>query len=157
MIYSSLVQEPDQLLGIPAAEGIQAALRFIRTSLGKMPTEDRYELGGGHYILVQRYETVPEKEKKYEAHSRYMDIQAIVSGREMLYAATEAHPASIDCSYDSAKDFALFTIPHDSAAAFPLVPGNYVLLMPGEPHKPGCDWGSSATVVKLVAKILVET
>lgn len=156
MIYASLRQEPAGPAATAAAEGVAAALSFIRAALDKMPTEDRYELGGGHYILVQRYETVPEKDKSFEAHRRYMDIQAVVSGREFLYAATEAPPALIESTYDGAKDFALFTLPRDGAAALPLIPGNYVLLMPGEPHKPGCDWGGSSAVVKLVAKILVE-
>ncbi len=44
----------------------------------------KYELEGGAYVSVQEYTTKARSEAKYEAHKKFIDIQLILSGRELI-------------------------------------------------------------------------
>jgi len=103
------------------------------------------------YALTQEYETKPVHEGKLEAHKRYIDIQFVLAGEEVMgYAPlgqlTSAQP------FDTAKDFGLY----NGTASLNLVrKGMFAVFFPQDGHLPGRCNGQPAHVKKIVLKIAV--
>ena len=115
--------------------------------------DGRYDLQGDDLSMrVQTYETAPPAGKRLESHRRYIDIQYLVSGREVIYY----QPTSLlhdSTAYDAAKDVQFHQGPDDRPVY--LEAGNFTVFWPHDGHRPGCLWTSSCTVRKVVAKIRV--
>ena len=112
----------------------------------------RLELEGrGLYVLVSDYVTRRQEEGRWEAHKRYIDLQAVVAGAERMgyvpASRLEAGP------YDEEKDVTWLS---GSGPFLPLLPGDFMLLWPGEAHMPGIALEEPTPVRKVVIKIAVE-
>lgn len=110
--------------------------------------------GDAVYALVQRYPTRPEAETRLEAHRRYIDIQYLVAGREVIHWAALADLAEVTRPYDAVTDVAFY------AAVADMVPvrlraGRFAILFPDDAHAPCCAWGDPAEVLKVVVKVEV--
>ena len=60
------------------------AYEFLRKALNEGCENGRYELSDGAYVNVSTYKTAPKEEKAFEAHRKYIDIQMILSGNELV-------------------------------------------------------------------------
>ena len=60
----------------------------------------------------------------------------------------------LDTPYDSEKDIMFFHNPQNSFTRI-LGPGEYVIVLPHELHKPGQKVGSNGNVKKIVGKVRV--
>ncbi|MBI4566843.1 MAG: YhcH/YjgK/YiaL family protein [Planctomycetes bacterium] len=111
--------------------GIDFLLSPSTASLG----DGRYDLPGGGYALVQTYEPGRPEEKRFEAHRRHIDIQALLSGREIIEHAF-ARALTVAAPYDGEKDVMFFDTP---AAASPLLlrSGLFAVFYPADAHRPG--------------------
>jgi YhcH/YjgK/YiaL family protein len=119
--------------------------------------DGRHELEGEElYASLSTYETGDPAAKSFEAHRRYIDIQAVLSGREELFWAPLAGLAERRV-YSPAEDLAFFADPPGGGTALTLEPGAFVVLFPQDAHKPGCrPAGEAAGLVrKLVIKVRV--
>ncbi len=59
------------------------------------PADGRHELEGEElYASLSTYVTGEPAGKPFEAHRRYIDIQAVLSGREVLYLGPAGRPAA---------------------------------------------------------------
>jgi YhcH/YjgK/YiaL family protein len=110
--------------------------------------------GDDLYALVQRYQTRPSTGLQLEAHRRYIDIQFLVHGREVIHWAPLATLSEVTLPYDAAKDAGLF------AATAGLVPvrlaaGQFAILFPDDAHAPCCAWDTPENVLKVVVKVAV--
>ncbi len=132
-----------------APEVFQTAFDFIKTVTRE--TEDkRYDLCGNDiYALVQKYTTKPLNDGKMEAHRKYVDIQAVISGTEFIGISSIAGLKEIS-AYSDEKDCELFE--HNSAISslIKLCPGDFMLLYTGEGHMPCIAIGDKQTEVKKV-------
>lgn len=115
----------------------------------------RHEIDGDAvYAMVQRYTTRPVAEMQFEAHRRYIDIQYLLSGRELIHWAPLATLAAATKPYDAAADFALFATTRDMLPV-QLRAGEFAILFPDDAHAPCCAWGDPAEVLKVVVKVEV--
>jgi biofilm protein TabA len=115
--------------------------------------DGRYEIAGDEvYALVQSYETVPAKEKRFESHERYLDIQYVAAGTEVIHCVPTSALERLT-SYDAAKDCTLYA---ETAATTPLLlgPGSFAIFYPHDGHKPGCVNGTPSRIKKVVLKVL---
>jgi YhcH/YjgK/YiaL family protein len=137
---------------------LDRGLEALRRLAGGPPAADgRHELEGADlYASLSTYETGNPAEKSYEAHRRYIDIQAVLAGRELLYWAPLAGLAARR-AYSEAEDVAFFEDPAGGGAGLLLDPGSFIVLFPQDAHKPGCHpaRGGGETVRKLVLKVRV--
>src|ERR1035437_11082312 len=64
---------------------IKVALDYlVRTDFSTVET-GRYELDGSNlFVLLQRYDSIPKEQGKWECHRKYIDIQYIASGIEQI-------------------------------------------------------------------------
>lgn len=115
----------------------------------------RHEIDGSEiYASVQQYVTKPLAERKLEAHRKYIDIQFIVRGRELIYWAPLPLLSDVTMPYDGESDAALFSaIPE--AVPLQMRAGSYAILFPEDGHAPSCTWDQPAEVLKVVVKVKV--
>jgi YhcH/YjgK/YiaL family protein len=119
------------------------------------PAVGRHEIDGDAvYALVQRYHTRPVEQMQFEAHRRYIDIQYLASGCEVIQWAPLASLAAATKPYDAVTDAALYaTTP--GMAPMQLQVGQFAILFPDDAHAPCCAWGDPAEVLKVVVKVEV--
>lgn len=114
--------------------------------------DGRYDLAGEDvFALVQSYTTVAPREKPFEAHRNYLDLQYLVSGSEIVcHAPVDALQPSAD--YITDKDYQLYRDPVE-ATTLRLPAGSFAIFYPQDAHKPGCTLDAPAFVRKIVVKV----
>ena len=113
----------------------------------------KYELENGAYISVQEYTTKARAEAKYEAHKKFIDIQLILSGRELI-AVTPISKMEISMEYNEEKDVQFFHH-NDACTDYVLEAGDFLILYPQDVHMPGVCVNEKSPVRKIVVKVPV--
>ena len=114
----------------------------------------KYDLENGVYVSVQEYTTKARSEAKYEAHKKFIDIQMILSGKELI-AVSPIEKMTISDEYNEEKDFMLFHH-NDECTDFVLEAGDFLILYPQDVHMPGVCVNEKSPVRKIVVKVPVE-
>lgn len=134
--------------------------RFARAFafLQQLPADaaiGRHEIDGEEiFAFVQKHQTKPVAEKLMEVHRKYIDIQYMVKGREIILWAPLADLKECTMAFDPAADAALYKcIP--AMVPIPVLPGQFALLFPEDGHAPSCAWDAPAEVLKVVVKVMV--
>lgn len=128
---------------------VYTALKFLaETDFTEMEV-GRYELNDDIYYMVQDYET--KQKEVSEAHEKYIDIQMLVSGNEVIGVAP------IECEkelYEAKpeKDVWKYTC---KTQAIALNAGEYMVLYPSDIHMPGATLGDSVKCRKVVVKVKI--
>jgi len=125
--------------------------RIHRIALG---TTERIELGGGAFAMEQVYETKARPDGFFESHRKYIDVQVIVAGREVMEVA-EISRLNVTLPYVEERDLIKYG---DTAEASRLLvePGDAVIFYPVDGHMPSLRPGEEATLVrKTVVKVPV--
>lgn len=134
--------------------------RLVRafTFLQQLPADaavGRHEIDGDEiYAFVQKHPTKPIAEKLLEVHRKYIDIQYIVNGREVIAWAPLAELKECTMPFDPALDAALYKGIPDMVSV-QLRAGQFALLFPEDAHAPSCAWDVPAEVLKVVVKVMV--
>lgn len=114
----------------------------------------KYDLENGAYVSVQEYTTKARSEAKYEAHKKFIDIQMILSGKELI-AVSPIEKMTISDEYNEEKDFMLFHH-NDECTDYVLEAGDFLILYPQDVHMPGVCVNEKSPVRKIVVKVPVE-
>ncbi|MGO4937956.1 YhcH/YjgK/YiaL family protein [Fundicoccus sp. Sow4_H7] len=121
-------------------------------------TQQNYEVGqqypfdNGFYFFVEG-ETLAADFGEYEAHQKYLDIQILLEGNELLYwSPIEALTETV--AYDENKDITFFTGPSDHP--FSITAGTAYVLFPWDGHKAGRHIVTPMTYKKAVIKIAID-
>ncbi len=123
--------------------------------------EGRHDiLGDDLFASVQRYTTEPAEARRYESHQRYLDIQFLATGRELIHVC-ETSALAVTQAYDDANDLVFYGDPAGDPFGVPAAQrvalGGDVccVLWPSDGHKPCCVCGAPGTVLKVVVKVRV--
>lgn len=128
----------------------QVAEYVKRTGLRSLEV-GKHVLKNGVYFMVQEYTTKDIADGKYGAHRKYIDIQIILDGAEIMgYAPIETLVA--EASYDGSGDYQLFT---GEGSLLNVVKDNFAIFFPEDGHMPGVGT-SPCEVKKIVVKVPVE-
>jgi biofilm protein TabA len=141
-------------LYFPVHKGFAKAFPVLaEPGLAKKP-DGRYSVDGDDiYYIVQHYTTKPADQGRFESHKRYIDIQVLLAGQELLgYAPTNGLEVTVP--YDETKDI-MFHRVGTIIAQTRLEPGLFCLLFPHDAHLPSCQVTCPAEVHKVVFKIRV--
>ncbi len=115
----------------------------------------RHEIDGDEvYALVQQHLTKPVSEKKLEVHRRYIDIQYVVRGREIIGWTPLATLGEPSMAFDSKLDAALYPYASNTIPVR-VLPGQFMILFPEDAHAPSCVWDEPVEVLKVVVKVQV--
>jgi len=143
-------------LYVGLSDGLRKTFEIIKDKALSQKANGRYEVDGDKlYYIVQRYTTKPVEECKLEAHKKYIDVQFVVSGQEIVYYTT-VNGLKIETPYDQTKDVAFYKVPAD-LTAINLRQGMFCVLFPQDAHIPGCQFDGSSNVHKVVVKVKMAT
>ena len=152
MVVSDLDHSDHQTSGAP---GLQKAFAFLRSPGIHQLTDGRVEIDGDRvFALVQRYETMMTDAPKFEFHRKYIDVQFIVSGEEVIGWAPVARMTVTD-AYDVDKDICFGTVAKGIWTPVHLQAGQLAVLWPEDGHAPKLACGASLPVMKIVVKVAV--
>lgn len=128
------------------------AFEILRDSTLSQREDGRYTVDGDKvYYTIQRYTTKAMSQGRLEAHRKYIDIQFLLSGQELLgYAPVK--DLTVAEEYNPQKDIAFFNTPKD-ITKIKLEPGLFCILFPDDAHLPCCHLAAPAEVRKVVIKI----
>ncbi len=133
-------------------------LKYLRrTDFNSFP-DGSYPVPGFENCIakVQRYKTKPLKDCHPEAHEKFIDVQFVAKGEEVLGWCPMSPDLKILSPYDPEKDVVFFEeILPDSTVIFG--EGNYAVLYPPDVHRPctSIDEDAPDDVTKVVVKIPV--
>lgn len=114
--------------------------------------DGKYEVEGDNiFYLVQRYKTKKSSEAKFEAHRKYIDIQAVLKGKEII-GYTHINNLKENTPYK--EDIQFFETP-DDFNEIKLTEGMFAVLFPEDAHMPTCDYNEQTDVLKIVVKIKI--
>lgn len=136
----------------PLGDRIHRALTWMRETDMAALAPGRHTIDGDAiFALIQDVVTKPADQGVWEAHRRYLDIQAPLTGDEAIgYAPIET--LEVTQAFDEARDFCLLrgegTLQH-------MRPGMFALLWPQDAHMPGIAVGGPRAIRKVVVKVLV--
>ena len=151
MIYGQLAHaETYAALG----ERFQQAFRFLKENDFTGMEDQRIEIDGDKvYAILQSYDTKPAAEMTPEAHHRYIDLQYLLEGEELVYCAFLSEMKDEAKPYDPNRDIVFY----QSTEVQPLKLGNgtFLLLWPEDVHAPCISVDQKAPVRKVVIKILL--
>lgn len=132
----------------------QKAFDVAKTVCANVPEDGRYDVDGDNcYYMIQSYETKSPFEARFESHRKYIDIQVVLDGEEIIRFETAS---KLVLAKPYTEDYELFVMNKDYDSVR-LNKGEIAIIYPGEPHAPGISAdGSSKSVRKLVVKIRVD-
>ena len=116
--------------------------------------DGRYDLNNGMYINIESYTTHLRQERKFEVHKKYIDVQYMISGKELITVCPVDKLVCVDV-YDPNRDIAFYQnalIGIDKI----ITSGEFLILRPGEAHMPCICVDEQARVRKAVIKIPVR-
>lgn len=147
MIFDTL----DNISNYEGLGRVYTALRFLsETDFTKMDL-GRYELQGDDiFYMVQRYETDPDKTVS-EAHKKYIDIQFMVDGEEIIGVA----PISCDKTETEAKPENDVWFYECKTEPLTLIKNSFMVLYPNDLHCPGVAALKPLSCLKVVVKVKV--
>src|SRR5512145_806842 len=137
----------------PASKGFEPAFEYLSSLEASTVATGRTEVVGDDvYALVSRYTTKAPEIARFEVHRKYIDIQCVLAGEEIIGFLPTSAGLSVLEPYDEGKDIAFFARP---AAYTPVAmsTGRYAILYPEQAHMPNLDAGGPHDIVKVVVKV----
>ena len=137
-------------------EALVKGLEYLqKTDFSKLAV-GKYEIEGSPiYALVQEYQTAPKAEKKVEAHNKYIDIQYIAQGDEVIGFAPFSPESKVKENLLDQKD-AIYYETVKGEMDLVMSSGMYAVFFPDEIHRPGCNYENGSQVKKVVVKIPMD-
>ncbi|EKQ56381.1 MULTISPECIES: YhcH/YjgK/YiaL family protein [unclassified Clostridium] len=128
------------------------AFDFLKNYDLKTLEPGEYNIDGDKiFANVQEYTTQWEDEKKLEAHEKYIDIQLIIEGQEIMGFAP-VRDLEIQEDLRTEKDLMFFKEISDYSR-IQFTSGDYAIFFPEDGHKPGCALNKCSKVKKVVVKV----
>jgi biofilm protein TabA len=161
-LFGSLSTVRAQLASSPAFElafdyvarcltpGSPEAARIAAVPVGKT---ERVELGRDVFALEQAYEAKPPAEGKWEAHERHVDVQVVVTGRELM-GVIDVSGLTLTEDYRAERDL-MFFAPTEGGSTLQVGPGGVAVFFPVDAHMPSLADGAPVVVRKTVVKVPV--
>lgn len=135
---------------------LRKALEWLEQQISTDTPAGRYDIDGDRmYVLVQELTTEPAVERLAEAHRKYIDIQLLLSGKELIRAARDSDSAEIIADELLERDKLSYRdVEHESDIV--LLPGMFAVFFPADIHRPCCNAERSMFIRKAVVKIDVS-
>jgi YhcH/YjgK/YiaL family protein len=128
--------------------------KMLRTCLLTAPEPGKHAIDGENlFFFVNQYETKDPEAVKYETHLKYIDVQYVIDGEELIGIAPSDGTVEV-VPYSAENDIAF--VKTEKGIQYPATPATFFVFFPGEPHQPGVKSGISQPVRKIVFKIKAE-
>jgi YhcH/YjgK/YiaL family protein len=132
------------------SERISKSFEYIRTTDLKNLPAGKYPIDGENiFALVSEYQTKSEQEGKLEAHKKYIDVQYLISGEELMGYVPLGNQQILE-SYKEENDIVFYT---GDKSFTKVSEGMFAIFFPEDVHMPGISTGKISDVKKLVIKV----
>jgi len=131
------------------SDRIAKAFAYIeKTDLSQMPLGKHLIDNDDIFALVQEYETKEEVDCKLEAHWKYIDIQYVTHGAEVM--GITSLKDQVPTYVNKEDDLAFY---EGDSTPIEVGAGMFTIFFPDDIHKPCMKSKQSATVRKVVIKV----
>ncbi len=128
---------------------ISKAFDFIlNNDLNKMELGKHIIDGDEIFALLQEYETKSQDEGKLEKHFKYIDLQYIIKGTELIGVAPFANQTLLEENLK--EDYAFYS---GESSLIKIEEGEFCIFFLDDLHMPCIDYKQTAKVRKVVVKI----
>ena len=129
---------------------IEKAFEYIKATDLKNIKPGKYEIDGENiFALISEYKTKLESEGKLEAHRKYIDVQYVIIGEELMGYSPLGNQQILD-PYKEQNDIVFYT---GDKSFIKVSEGMFAIFFPEDVHMPGIASGRSSSVKKLVIKV----
>lgn len=116
----------------------------------------KIDLGGGAFVLEQAYETKLRADGFFESHRKYIDVQTIFEGEELMEIA-EIGRMTARQPYAAERDLIIYSDTGE-ASLLRVYPGQAAIFFPDDAHMPTLRIRSEPVRVrKCVVKVPVDS
>jgi YhcH/YjgK/YiaL family protein len=135
--------------------GISDGAKYLLETDFSKVAEGRYELNGDRLVaIVQQYETHLVTAARWEAHRRYVDIQYIIEGQELMGHRLLNDGIVVQQPYDADRDVIFYEGP---GCLFLMQPKDVAVFFPQDIHAPGLAVHDQLSKVrKVVVKCRID-
>ena len=132
----------------------EQAFHFLKSANLKELPLGKQELEGEHlFVSVAEYYGKQKPDALYESHKKYIDIQYIIKGEEVI-GLTTLDKVAVRDPYNEEKDIAFYDF--EGGEYLKATPENFFLFFPEDVHRPSITTGDSVLIKKIVVKIWIE-
>ena len=131
----------------------EVAYNFLNSFDSAEYADGRYELADGVYVNIETYETQERKDRRFEFHKKYIDVQYIVEGEELITLA-RIEELTLQDGYDHQRDIAFYQTSVKGKDNY-VGKGQFLVIETGVAHMPCVCVNEKQTVRKVVVKIPV--
>lgn len=129
---------------------IKKAFRYIRETDFNALEPGKYVIEHDNlFSILMEYDTKDIKDCQLEAHRKYIDVQYMISGSELV-GVTPYVSQAVTKAYSDEDDYALFA---GDPSLIRFEAGQFAIFFPGDLHMPGLKITESAKVKKAVLKV----
>lgn len=133
-------------------ERINKAFDYLKNNDFSQMELGKYEIDGEDiFALVNEYNTKDESEGKLEAHKKYIDVQFVAKGKELMGYAPLENQKVID-EYNEQYDIIFFS---GEKSFVKVDEGMFAIFFPEDIHMPGIKVNEGSQVKKVVIKVKV--
>lgn len=144
----------DKLENIDIYYNIPISAKDFIKSLTKDAELGRLNLSDDIYVNIETYKTKMPADAKFEAHNKYIDIQILLMGNELI-SYTDKSILTVKTPYNEEKDITFYSEVVNDYSYIRLDGSNFVMLFPHEAHAPQICDKIPSDVKKVVVKIKV--
>ena len=131
------------------------AYNFVEKLLSEDVENGTHDLAEGVFANVMTYETKKRCNTFFEAHKKYIDIQIILDGSEIISVESVDDMHKYECVQPFGDgDTELYAV-NSNCVDYVLGNGDFVILYPEDAHMPCICIGEPKTVKKAVIKVPV--
>lgn len=133
------------------SDRIKKSFDYITQTDLKELQPGKYEIDSENiFALISEYQTKSESEGKLEAHRKYIDVQYVIEGEELMgYSPLDSQ--QILEPYKEKNDVVFYT---GEKVFIKMTEGMFAIFFPEDVHMPGIFVEKRSTVKKLVIKCL---
>lgn len=130
------------------------ALEALQKLAASNPADGRHEIDGDNiYANVGTGMTHLAKDAKFEMHKKYIDIQCVIEGQEIIGNETVDKLTAIN-EYQADGDYQLFEMNNEYDSMI-VSAGELMIIFADEPHSPGLAVNDTPSKVKkIIVKVL---
>ncbi len=134
---------------------IEEALDYLKkVNIEGQNIGKRIDVNDDFFYSIQSYKTKSSKECRLESHRKYVDIQMMIKGEELIDLADIAS-LNLQEDYDDTKDIMFWEIPQRMARV-KIKSGDYIILYPENAHRGAACEKESLDILKIVGKVRIK-
>ncbi len=138
--------------------GIEHGLEILRSGKLNSFSAGKHAIDGEKlYAIIQEYNPCRPAECKFESHRKYIDIQCLITGSEVIgYCGISK--LKIETAYDEEKDVILYSDKYEHGCGIIISAGEFAVFYPDDAHMPmlAANGQENEKIKKIVLKIRMQ-